>query len=168
VLLASMVAVLHAAAILFMLTGGLAALRRPWLFLLHAPVSLVILAVNLAGVDCPLTTLESWLRARSGQPLYSGGFLGHYLFQPLGLEVAATGTQIGIYVVALLPNVIAYGALATRGRRRDNRRATYSKECSGPGKVPPRTSSAYSRAARSSSLRRSAYLFTNFGTRPPV
>ena len=32
----------------------------------------------------------------------------------------------------------------------------YSKECSGAGKAPERTSSAYSRAARSSSPRRSA------------
>src|SRR4051812_27835381 len=44
----------------------------------------------------------------------------------------------------------------------------YSNECSGPGKTPPRTSSAYSLAARSSSARRSAYFFTNFGTRPPL
>ena len=45
---------------------------------------------------------------------------------------------------------------------------SYSKECFGPGKTPLCTSSAYSRAALSSSPRRSAYFFTNFGTRPPL
>jgi hypothetical protein len=114
VLLANAVALLHAVAVLFMLTGGLLALRRPWLAAVHAPVALAILGVNLAGADCPLTNLELWLREAAGEPGYTGGFLGHYLFEPLGLDVSATSTQIGVYAVALGLNLVAYALLAVR------------------------------------------------------
>ncbi|MCF6744862.1 DUF2784 domain-containing protein [Blastococcus sp. KM273128] len=113
-LLANAVALVHAAAVLLMLAGALLALRWPRLVLLHAPVALVILGVNLAGADCPLTDLELWLRERAGAPGYQGGFLGHYLFHPLGLDVDATGTQLGIYATAIGLNTVGYGLLAGR------------------------------------------------------
>ena len=115
-LLANAVALVHAIAVLFMLTGALAAvvLHHPRLLLAHVPVSLTILALNLTGADCPLTSLELWFRERAGEPGYSGGFLGHYLFEPLGLDVSATSTQIGVYAVALGLNLVAYALLAVR------------------------------------------------------
>jgi hypothetical protein len=114
--LASAVAVLHAAAVLFMLSGSLLALRWPRLLVLHVPVALTILAFNLAGADCPLTDLELWLRERAGAEGYTGGFLGHYVTEPLGFPIAATSTQLGIYLTALVPNVIGYGLHAARIR----------------------------------------------------
>jgi Protein of Unknown function (DUF2784) len=135
VLLANAVALLHAVAVLFMLTGGLLALRRPRLVAVHAPVALAILAVSLAGADCPLTTLELRLRAAAGEPAYGGGFLGHYLFGPLSLDVTATSTQTGIYAVALGLNALAYVLLAARVLRgRVSRvRAPLQGSCSCPG-----------------------------------
>ena len=117
-LLAHAVAVLHAAAVLFMLTGSLVAVVRPRVLLLHAPLTAAILAVNLAGADCPLTRLELALRARAGAPAYRDGFLGHHLFGPLGLDVAATGTQLGIFAVAFGLNALGYGLVVTRSLRR--------------------------------------------------
>jgi len=116
VVLASAVALLHAAAVLFMLTGSLLALRRPWVLWLHVPVSLAILALYLTGSDCPLTTWELALRDAAGEPGYRGGFIGHYLTEPLGFPIEATSTQIGIYVIAFLPNLVGYGLLLTRRR----------------------------------------------------
>ena len=113
-LLASAVALVHAAAVLFMLTGSLLALRWPWVLWLHVPVSLAILALYLTGSDCPLTTWELALRHEAGEPGYRGGFIGHYLTEPLGFPIEATSTQIGIYVIACLPNLIGYGLLARR------------------------------------------------------
>lgn len=110
-LFAHAVAFLHAAAVLFMLTGALLAVRWPRLVLLHAPVALAILAVNLAGADCPLTDLELALRGSAG---YDGGFLGHYLFGPLGLDEQAPGTQLGIYSTAFGLNALGYGLLIRR------------------------------------------------------
>jgi len=116
VLLAGVVALLHAAAVLFMLTGSLLALRWPRVLWLHVPVSLAILGLYLTGSDCPLTTLELWLRERAGAPGYDGGFIGHYITEPLGFPIEATSTQIGIYVVAFLPNLIGYSLLSVRRR----------------------------------------------------
>ena len=116
-LLANAVAALHAAAVLFMLTGALLALRFPRLLWLHAPVALAILSVYLLGADCPLTTWEMALRENAGEPGYRGGFIGHYLTEPLGFPIEATSTQVGIYVVAFSLNLVGYGLLAARLRR---------------------------------------------------
>ncbi len=115
-LLANAVALLHAAAVLFMLTGSLLALRWPWLLWLHVPVSLAILGLYLTGSDCPLTNLELGLRERAGEPGYTGGFIGHYVTDPLGFPIHAASTQAGIYVLAFVPNLIGYGLLASRRR----------------------------------------------------
>jgi hypothetical protein len=121
VLLANAVAVLHGLAVLFLLVGGLIALRRPRALLLHAPVAVAILGVYLAGADCPLTTLELHLRTAAGEPAYDGGFLGHYVFEPVGVDVAAAGTQAAIYALAFGLNALAYALLITRSRRRTAR-----------------------------------------------
>ncbi|CAA9233685.1 MAG: hypothetical protein AVDCRST_MAG57-1157 [uncultured Blastococcus sp.] len=113
-LFANAVAVVHGLAVLFMLVGGLIALRRPWALAVHVPVALAILGVNLAGADCPLTTLELRLRETAGAPGYDGGFLGHYVFEPLDLDVAAAGTQVAIYALAFGLNALAYVLLAVR------------------------------------------------------
>jgi hypothetical protein len=114
VLLATLIAVLHGTAIAFMLTGSLLALRWPRVLWLHVPVSLAILGLYLTGSDCPLTTWELALRERAGEAGYRGGFIGHYLTEPMGFPIEATSTQVGIYVVAFLPNLIGYGLLLAR------------------------------------------------------
>jgi Protein of Unknown function (DUF2784) len=119
VLLANAVAGLHAAAVLFMLTGSLLALRRPWVLWLHVPVALTILALYATGSDCPLTTWELALRDGAGEPGYRGGFIGHYITEPLGFPIEAASTQLGILAVAFLPNLVGYGLLAARLTRRD-------------------------------------------------
>ena len=123
--LAAAVALLHGAAVVFMVGGSLLALRRPRVLWLHVPVSLVILGLYLTGSHCPLTDLELWLRERAGAPVYRGGFVGHYLTEPMGFPIRATSTQVGIYVVAFLPNVLGYGLLAARYLRcRDDARTS--------------------------------------------
>lgn len=113
-LLAGAVAVLHAAVVLFLLTGSLIALHRPRILWLHAPLALVILALYVTGSDCPLTTLELALRERAGLPAYRGGFIGHYITEPLGFPIHATATQVGVVLLAVVPNAIGYGLLVTR------------------------------------------------------
>ncbi|MGY1714008.1 DUF2784 domain-containing protein [Geodermatophilus sp. SYSU D01106] len=114
--LAGAVAVLHGAVVLFMLTGSLLALRWPRLVALHAPVALAVLAVNLAGVPCPLTTLELALRAAGGAAPYDGGFLGEFVFGPVGLDVRSAAVQVGMYAVAFGLNALGYGLLLRRSR----------------------------------------------------
>ena len=116
-LLAGAVAVLHGAVVLFMLTGSLLALRQPGLVRVHAPVALVVLGINLAGAPCPLTTVELALRERAGAAPYDGGFLGHFVFGPLGLDVRSAAVQAGMYTVALGLNAVGYGLLLAHTRR---------------------------------------------------
>ena len=113
-LLAALVAVLHGAAVAFMLTGSLLALGRPRLLWVHVPVALAILAIYLTGSDCPLTTWELDLRAAAGEPGYRGGFIGHYITEPLGFPIEATSTQIGVYTAAIVPNLVGYALLARK------------------------------------------------------
>jgi hypothetical protein len=121
--LADAVAVLHGTLVLFMVTGGLLGLRRHRLLYVHAPLTLAILGINLAGAPCPLTTLQLRLRAEAGEPPYRDGFIGHYLVEPLGLHLHGAGVQAGLYAIALGPNVIAYGLLLTRAFPRTSTRA---------------------------------------------
>ena len=114
VLAAAIVAVFHGATVLFMLTGSLLALRWPRVLWLHVPVALAIAGLYLTGSDCPLTTWEFRLRRLAGEPGYRGGFIGHYVTEPLGFPIHATSTQVSIYVVAFLPNLIGYGLLFAR------------------------------------------------------
>ena len=101
-----------------MLSGSLLALRWPRLLWLHVPIGLTILVLYLTGSDCPLTAWELDLREAAGEPRYRGGFLGRYVTEPLGFSIRATSTQVGIYVTALLPNVLGYGLLSARYLRR--------------------------------------------------
>ena len=125
-LLANAVALLHAAIVALVLTGSLLALRWPRVLWLHAPVALVVLALYLTGSGCPLTTWELALRQRAGEPGYRGGFLGHYITEPLGFPIEATSTQIGLLAVAVLLNLVGYGLLAARHVRRERPRPPLS------------------------------------------
>jgi hypothetical protein len=116
-LAAEAMAALHLALIAFMLTGSLLALRWPRLLWVHAPVALAILAVNVAGAPCPLTIWELDLRAAAGAPGYAGGFIGHYLLGPLGVDVHTAAAQVGIYAVALTPNLVGYALHTLRAVR---------------------------------------------------
>jgi hypothetical protein len=163
VVLAALVAIVHGTAVLFMLTGALLALRWPWLLWLHVPVALVILALYLTGSDCPFTTWELALREQAGLPGYRGGFIGHYVTEPLGFPVHATTTQVGIYVVAILPNLIGYGLLARRLLTRPGAGAISRTRARAPGRRrrgrrrrTPWPRAAARRAGRRTSSRTSA------------
>jgi hypothetical protein len=53
--------------------------RNSWFRVLHLAGIGVVVAQVWAGVICPLTTLEMWLRAQAGDVVYSGSFIQHWL-----------------------------------------------------------------------------------------
>lgn len=88
-LFADAVLVLHIAlaafivgALMCIIAGGLRRwgwIRNPWFRLAHLLAIAVVVAESWLGMVCPLTTLEMWLRAKSGGPTYEGAFIEHWL-----------------------------------------------------------------------------------------
>jgi polyferredoxin len=53
--------------------------NSPWLRFAHLATILVVAGEAWAGVVCPLTTLEMWLRAQAHVATYEGSFVEHWL-----------------------------------------------------------------------------------------
>ena len=94
--LADAVLVLHFGVVLFVVGGLLAvlagnALGWPWVNsrafrFAHLLAIAVVVAQSWMGATCPLTSLESWLRLRSGQSGYELGFIQHWVHGVLFYE----------------------------------------------------------------------------------
>jgi Protein of Unknown function (DUF2784) len=78
-LLADLVVVVHLAFILFVAAGGLLVWRWPRLVRWHLPAVAWGIAIITIGFTCPLTPLEHYLRARSGEQGHDGGFVDRYV-----------------------------------------------------------------------------------------
>jgi polyferredoxin len=115
-LLADGVLVLHFAIVVFVVAGLpliVAGNVRGWRFvnrlgfrLAHLTAIAVVVAQAWLGVVCPLTTLESWLRARAGQGAYETSFIEHWLSRLLFYEApawvfTAVYTLFGLAVAAV-------------------------------------------------------------------
>ncbi len=95
-LLADLVLVLHAAIVLFVV-GGLAVVlvgnargwhwvNTIWFRLMHLVAIAFVTAQAWAGMVCPLTTLESWLRVQGGSAGYTSSFIEHWVQRVLFYE----------------------------------------------------------------------------------
>src|ERR687897_3262418 len=100
--LADGIVVLHLAFVLFVVFGGLLALRWPRVAWVHVPVALYGAIIEFVGFICPLTPLEIWLRARGGEAGYEGAFIEHYITAALYPSGLTREIQIGIGVAVLL------------------------------------------------------------------
>jgi hypothetical protein len=116
--LADGVLVLHGLFIVWAALGALAVWRWPRLAVLHLPALAWAVWIEASGGVCPLTPLENSLRRAAGQAGYSGGFIDHYLggiIYPAGLTRQAQWLVAG---VLLLVNLVGYGLMIRRARRR--------------------------------------------------
>ncbi len=78
-LLADIVVLLHFGFIVFVVSGGLLALRWRRAVWIHIPAALWGGFVEITGWACPLTPLENSLRRAVGEAGYSEGFVDHDL-----------------------------------------------------------------------------------------
>ena len=116
--LADAVLLLHLLFVVFVVAGGLLALRWRWLPLAHLPALAWAAWVEFSGRTCPLTPLENALRSAGGEAGYSGGFIEHYLL-PLLYPAALTRElqwTLGIGLLAL--NLIVYAMVVFKRRPR--------------------------------------------------
>ena len=115
-LLADFVVVIHLAFILFIVLGGLFAIRWQRVIWMHIPMVLWGALIEFAGWICPLTPLENWLRFKGGTAGYRGGFIEHYIL-PLIYPVNLTrSTQFILGLFVLVVNLGVYGSIAIRYR----------------------------------------------------
>jgi len=115
---ADVIVLLHLAFILFVAVGGLFVLRWPKLAWAHLPAVVWGALIELAGWICPLTPLENRLRAAAGDVAYTGGFIDRYIIPivyPAGLT---RGMQLGLAAAVVIVNLIFYGTLMIRRKRR--------------------------------------------------
>lgn len=113
-LLADLVLLFHAAFVVFVVSGGLLALRWPLVAWLHVPAALWGAGIELLGGICPLTPLENHLRRLAGEQGYDRGFVEHYvvgLLYPAGLT---PGAQLVLGAIVLAVNALVYAFVLRR------------------------------------------------------
>lgn len=98
-LLADAVLLLHAALVAFVVLGlplvglgnarGWSWVNSRWLRGLHLLTIAVVVGESWLGIECPLTTLEAWLRLQAGQDTHGQGFIAHWVGRLLFYEAPA-------------------------------------------------------------------------------
>jgi hypothetical protein len=115
-LAADAVLLLHGVFILFVVAGGLLALRWPLAAAVHLPCAAWGAYIEFSGGICPLTPLEQRLRTLAGEAGYTGGFIEHYLL-PLIYPAGLTPTvQVVLGSGVIVVNLIVYGLVLRRRR----------------------------------------------------
>ena len=117
-ILADLVVGVHVLFVVFVVAGGLLALRWPWVAAAHLPAAVWGALIEFRGWICPLTPLEKSLRASAGQAGYAGGFIEHYLLPALYPAGLTRGVQLVLGSLVLAVNVVVYGLLLWRRRAR--------------------------------------------------
>jgi hypothetical protein len=107
-LLAATVVLTHAAFVLFVILGGLLVRRWGRVVWLHVPAAMWGVILEAADLECPLTPVENWLRAKAGDAGYAGGFIDHYLLPVLYPAALTRTVQLTLGGFALVVNVLIY------------------------------------------------------------
>lgn len=119
--LATLVVVGHFLFIVFVMFGGLLALRWTWAPLVHLPLFLWGSYVEIAGEICPLTPLENRLRRAAGETPYAGGFIEHYLLPVIYPQGLTRTVQLVLAAGLVLMNILIYAWVIHRRRSASGR-----------------------------------------------
>lgn len=100
--LADVVMVVHAALLLFFVTGAFLAWRWPKLIWYHLGVVVWNLVIVLVDFGCPVTATEKFFRREGGEGVYTGGYIQHYLNGTLWPEGATpVAEKVGFTLVVI-------------------------------------------------------------------
>jgi hypothetical protein len=113
-LLAEAVVLLHFGFVLFVIFGGLLALRWRRAVWLHLPAAAWGALIEFTGWICPLTPLEHWLRRQGGQAAYQGGFVEHYILPVLYPHGLTRTIQLILGLLGVGINLLVYSILWRR------------------------------------------------------
>ncbi len=112
--LATLVVLGHFAFILFVMFGGLLALRWPRAPWLHIPCFVWGGWIEVSGGICPLTPLENELRGAAGETPYAGGFIEHYILAIIYPAGLTRTVQLTLAVGLVILNVAVYAWVIRR------------------------------------------------------
>jgi hypothetical protein len=113
---ADLIVLLHFGFVLFVVFGGLLALRWPKVAYVHVPVALYGALIELVGWICPLTPLEKRLRESAGRAGYEGGFVEHYILPVLYPGALTREIQILLGLLVIVLNLAIYARVVRRQR----------------------------------------------------
>jgi hypothetical protein len=113
-LAADAVVLFHLGFILFVVLGGLLALRWRKVVWVHVPAAVWGAFIEFSGWICPLTPLENWLRAAGGSPGFSGEFIDHYVLPVVYPAGLTRGLQVVLGAAVVAVNAGVYGVLLVR------------------------------------------------------
>ena len=116
-ILADLVVGVHALFVVFVVAGGLLALRWAWVAAVHLPAAVWGALIEFRGWICPLTPLEKSLRAAAGEAGYRGGFIEHYLLPALYPSGLTRGVQLVLGASVIVVNLLVYGVVLVRATR---------------------------------------------------
>ena len=115
-MLADLVVLVHFAFVLFVVFGGLLALRWPKVAYVHLPVAVYGALIELVGWICPLTPLEKRLRESAGLQGYQGGFVEHYLLPVLYPSGLTRNVQLVLGGLVIGLNLAVYAVVLRSAR----------------------------------------------------
>lgn len=114
---AEFIVVIHLAFILFIIFGGLLAIRWPRAAWVHLPCAIYGVLIEWVGWVCPLTPLENALRERAGGEGYEGDFIEHYLLPIIYPSGLTPTVQVVLGALVIVVNVAIYAFVIWGWRR---------------------------------------------------
>ena len=98
----------HFGFVAFLFFGGGVINYRRRLIWLHGACFAYAFVAMLGVWSCPLTLLEQYLLEAAGVPVYTGEFLPHYVWKPLGLTGAEPFLVVFVLLTLVLANYTSY------------------------------------------------------------
>lgn len=115
---ADLIVLIHFAFVIFVVAGGLLALKWPKMAYLHIPAAVWGAWIGFANWICPLTPLENHLRRLTGEAGYSGEFIEHYITRILYPAGLTAGMRVILGMAVVAANLLVYRVYFVRRRNR--------------------------------------------------
>ena len=111
---ADLLVLLHLFFILYVVAGGIAVFKWPWMAFLHLPAAVWGALIEYKNWVCPLTPLENRLRQLAGDDGYAEGFIEHYILHLVYPPGLTRDIQMTLGTIVIVINILIYGAFLYR------------------------------------------------------
>ena len=111
---ADLLVLLHLFFILFVVAGGLAVFKWPWMAFVHLLASVWGALIEYKSWICPLTPLENRLRQFAGDDGYTEGFIEHYILPLVYPPGLTRDMQMTLGTIVVVINMLIYGVFVYR------------------------------------------------------